>query len=323
LKKDKKEMKTTVIIVVMLFVIFLSTIPVSAQESIKDRADFSGLKGEYLGQKPPRITPELFADGILANKYRSFHSSLMFSKNGEECYWQARLSGRESALVYSKMENENWTSPEIVSFSRIEYKDDCPFVSPDGKALFFISRRPIEKGIESNKENIWVVKKTSSGWGAPEPLPQIINSMSIIHWQISVDRQKNLYFSTYQMESSGRRGDIYCSKILNGEYAEPVKLGPNINTSDYEFSPFISPDNSYIIFSREKYGEGSCRLFISFSDEKGDWAEAKDLNEWHGIKGICPIVSKDEKYLFFLDYVNSFTQPFWTDAKFIEELRQK
>ena len=314
-------MKKASEIAVVLFASFLSVMPALAQESSRDKTDFPVLKGQYFGQEPPGITPELFADGILANKYHSFHSCLMFSAHGEECYWQARLSNRERVLVYSKLENGKWTPPEIASFSKIEYADDCPFISPDGKKLFYISRRPIKKGIESNKENIWVVEETLSGWGEPKPLPPTINAMSVIHWQISVDQKNNLYFSTYQMERTGRRGDIYCSEFLNGEYAEPEKLGPNINAPDYEFSPFISPDGSYILFSREKYGVGTCRIFISFSDDSGNWSEAKDLNGFYGIKGICPVVSKDEKYLFFLDYINSFSQPFWTDAKFIEELR--
>ncbi|MFH2048990.1 MAG: hypothetical protein ABIJ12_06060 [bacterium] len=285
--------------------------------------DFQTLTGPYFGQQPPGKTPELFADSIIANRYKSFHTSLMFSSDGTACYWQAEYTPGEEFIAYSNIENERWTTIEIAPFSKIGYRDDAPFISPDGTKLFFISIRPLEKGVESHKENIWVMERSGKSWGEPKPLPQLINSIPRIHWQMSVDSLNNLYFSAYQKESRGFRGNIYCSEFVNGEYTEPVMLDHNINTSDYEFSPFISPDGSYLLFSRQLYGKGSCRIFISFRNEDDTWGEAINLYDTYGIKGICPIVSNDNKYLFFLDYVKSHSQPFWVDASFIEKLRLK
>jgi hypothetical protein len=78
------------------------------------------------------------------------------------------------------------------------------------------------------------------------------------------------------------------------------------------------------LFSRETYREGTCRIFVSFiKSQDGKWTEPVDLNDKYGIKGMCPMVTKDGKYLFYLDYVNSRSQPFWVSARFIEELRPK
>lgn len=314
-------MKTIIRVSFVLTAVIVLIVSSLARESDESESGFSVLTGPYLGQAPPGPKSVLFADGVVANRYQSFHTSLMFSAEGKECYWQAKLSGNEWAIVVSKLVDGRWTEPEIASISKIEYRDDAPFITPDGEKLFFISRRPINEGMESGKENIWVVEKTNDGWGEPEPLPQTINSMSGIHWQVSVDRKRDLYFGTHQNESRGRRGNIYCSRLVDGQYTEPAELGPEINSPDYEFSPFIAPDGSYLIFSREEYGVGTCRLFISYRTDNGSWSEPADLYETHGIKGICPIVSKDNRYLFFLDYVNSRALPLWVSAGFIEELR--
>jgi hypothetical protein len=47
----------------------------------------------------------------------------------------------------------------IAPFSKIGFDDDCPFVSPDDTKLFFVSRRPVNGGDNSLKENIWYLTR--------------------------------------------------------------------------------------------------------------------------------------------------------------------
>lgn len=282
---------------------------------------FPDLTGPYFGQKQVGQKPELFADNILARNYNSFHSAIVFNPENNECYWQCDFGKQEFTIMWSRIKDGKWTKPEIAPFAKTEYRDDSPFISPDGQKMFFLSRRPLIEGEKTGKENIWVMDRGENGWSEPKPLPDCINSIPRIHWQISVDNKGNLYFSSNQMESRGRRGDIYFSEYKNGTYANPVKLESIINSPDYEFSPFISPDGSYLLFSRETYGNGTCRIYITFKTNDGKWTEPINLNDKYGIKGICPIVTKDGKYLFYLDWVSSRSQPFWVEAKFIEELR--
>jgi len=283
--------------------------------------DFPFLKGPYFGQQPVGQKPELFADGILARNYNSFHSAIVFNPENNECYWQCDFGKQEFTIMWSKIRDGQWTKPEIAPFAKTEYRDDSPFISPDGSKLFFLSRRPLKEGEKNGKENIWVMDRIETGWSVPRPLPECINSIPGIHWQISVDMKGNLYFSSNQMESRGRRGDIYISEFINGSYSDPEKLVSIINTPDYEFSPFISPDGSYLLFARETYGNGNCRIYVTFKTYDGKWTEPINLYDSYGIKGICPIVTNDGKYLFYLDWVNSRSHPFWVNAEFIKELR--
>ncbi len=283
--------------------------------------DFLVLQGPYFGQKKIDLKPELFADNILARNYNSFHSAIVFNPENNECYWQCDLGKQEFTIMWSRIKDGKWTKPEIAPFAKTEYRDDSPFISPDGQKLFFLSRRPLIEGEKPGKENIWVMDRLENGWSEPRPLPDYINSIPRIHWQISVDNKGNLYFSSNQMESRGRRGDILYSEFKDGAYANPEKLESIINSPDYEFSPFISPDGSYLLFSRETYGNGTCRIYITFKTKEGNWTEPVNLNDNYGIKGICPMITKDGKYLFYLDWVNSRSQPFWVNAEFIDELR--
>jgi Tol biopolymer transport system component len=49
------------------------------------------------------------------------------------------------------------------------------------------------------------------------------------------------------------QGDLYISfKKKNGAWTNPKNLGPMINTEEFEFSPSVTPDGKYILFSRRK-----------------------------------------------------------------------
>lgn len=88
---------------------------------------------------------------------------------------------------------------------------------------------------------------------------------------------KTLYFSSARNEASGL--DIYKTvKGDNGKWSRPVPLGPNINTSGNEKSPFIHPDGKTLYFSSDGWqGMGGFDIFYSKMDEKGNWGKAVNI----------------------------------------------
>ena len=175
-----------------------------------------------------------------------------------------------------------------------------------------------------------MMEKTEEGWSDPKPLPSIVNSIEGIHWMLSVDKQGNLYFGTWKPREDGKTtGDIFCSKYENGQYTKPEKLGPEINVPGYNYSPFISPDGSYLIYSRREPSK-PIKLFICFRKSDGRWTKPRDLSNIIGRDGLntdilhcdCPLVTRDGEYLFFRDDLNGKLRPYWMEAGFIEELRK-
>ena len=49
----------------------------------------------------------------------------------------------------------------------------------------------------------------------------------------------------------------------------------------------------------------------------------KGLNEITGPEVICPFISYDGKYLFYVHYVGDRFIPYWVDASFIEDMRKE
>jgi len=79
------------------------------------------------------------------------------------------------------------------------------------------------------------------------------------------------------------------------------------------------PDGSYVIFDSEtRPRRSACRLFTSFRDEGGSWAEPAHIG---GVLGDPPVAlvrtAADEKCVFF----KADSDVYWVDASVIEALR--
>ena len=58
-----------------------------------------------------------------------------------------------------------------------------------------------------------------------------------------------IIFSSVRAGGLGE-GDLYISFNQKGKWTAPRSLGPTVNTSDYEYTPLVSPDKKHFFFSR-------------------------------------------------------------------------
>ena len=286
-----------------------------------DKSDiqFPVLKGDYLGWTLPRDKSELFGLGIISSVW-GLHSTAVFSPDGNEVYWAPMITFpggiySQGGLLMMKRVNGKWTAPSWAAFSGPDHGDDVPFFSQDGKRIYFISRRPLPDEKQQGSEKIWVAERTSAGWSEPRPLDAGVNEHNM-HWEFSVDREGNLYFGGQDPDSRGM-SDIYVARFSGGKYEKPVNLGEPINSAGAEISPFIAPDGSYLLFSRQY------DLWVSFRGAGKGWSEPVKLGpEVNGPSiELCPVVTADGKYLFFLSQRDGESHAYWFRAEVIEKLR--
>ena len=279
---------------------------------------FPELRGPWLGQREPGNTPERFALGIVSGHwFNSEHSPAAFSPDGTEVYWTRAFRG---PIPFSRLERGRWTAPEPAPFVS-EYGDGEPIFSPDGQRLYFLSQRPIEPGAEPGKENIWFVERQGSGWSEPEAVGPAVNDFRQ-HWLFSITESGTLYFSSIREDGYGRH-DIFRSPRVNGIHQTPENLGPVINSDETDFTPFIAPDESYLIFASS--GQGlevgtGFHFLISYRQPDGSWGNpiALDHITEPVEQPLCPLVTADGRFLFFIGSGDIW----WTRADFIEELRE-
>ena len=301
----------------LCLLIFISTSLLSQQ------IDYSKLTGKYLGQKEPGFKAELFASGLVSTG-EGVHGNIVFTSDFSEAAWQPNYTVDGKSLLYiMKYRNGKWEAPTEF-FLKEGYNYSEPFYSYDGKILYYLSG---EIGTSGNAENekIWYVVRTGEGWSEPKLLSSTLSSF---HWQFSFDKNNNLY---YGGKSQDKKAEIYFSQLKNGKYETPIRLSEKINSGSPEFSPFISPDNSYLVFVRiveQQNGPPKTNLFVSFRDKYGNWTEAQNLTakldmsiqsqvEMMGAPRITP----DGKYLFFTSFNGKGHMAYWVSTKIIEELK--
>jgi len=195
-----------------------------------------------------------------------------------------------------------------------------PFFSPDGKRLYFMSRRSTPDGGERVKENIWYVEVLENGFSDPIFFNEMINRNEM-HWQFSFDNNKDLFFGSSQSGGYGQN-DIYLSRYEADEYLPVENLGDVINTDAAEFNPIISKTGNFLIFTR--MGGVNDGLFISKKDSEGNWSNPHSMNDLVFDNAMGAMLSPEEKYLFFLGREGEDQGIYWVDIReYIEELEEE
>lgn len=150
------------------------------------------------------------------------------------------------------------------------FNEGAHCVSPDGKYLFFTGcNRPNGMG----SCDIYVSKRENGEWTTPHNLGAPINTKG---WEaqpaISSDG-RTLYFVSNRPGGFGG-SDIWKSRLNNeGKWLQPENLGPIINSSYDERSPYIHADNKTLYFASEGWpGFGQFDLFKSQIDSNGSWS---------------------------------------------------
>ena len=225
---------------------------------------------------------------------------IAISPNGEEILFTAQsVMGNLSAIISIKKTKNEWSKPQVASFSG-QHFDLEPCFSPDGLKLYFVSTRATDTlSIIPKDFDIWYVERTNlnTKWSKPKNMGSPINTE---HGEFypSIAKNGNFYF-TRDDTTKNSKDDIYMSHYENSTYQEPIVLPDAINSDSYEYNAFIAPDESYILFGGydRKDGQGSGDIYISKQSDTG-WSEAKNLSSVinSGEMDYCPFVKNDILY---------------------------
>ena len=169
-----------------------------------------------------------------------------------------RLEGFGGFDIYiSFHKKQGWTKPlNLGSEINSVYDEVSPFLSADGKTLYFI-RGQIRGTGGRNKRNgdIYVSKLQEDGsWGVAEKLPDNINTPYSEASVFIHPDGRTLYFA-----SNGHVGmggyDLYMTQLqADGTWSNPINLGYPINTAADENSLLVFADGNLAIFASDRAG---------------------------------------------------------------------
>lgn len=185
-----------------------------------------------------------------------------FDPKGNTMYFSrtVMIKGKNevSKIFKSTYNGTSWSEPELLAFNSDDYNCGHPALSKDGSTLYFSSDMPGGMG----GKDLWMSKWDggNSGWGGPQNLGNMVNSMGDEMFPYVHSENERLYYS-----SNGKPGmgglDIMYTENSGGAWTEPVNMKSPMNSpaDDYGIT-YDSPTTGYISSGREG-GKGSDDLY--------------------------------------------------------------
>jgi hypothetical protein len=312
----------------------------------------SDLVGDYVGQVPPGEIAELFAPGLITTA--TYTRDVAMTPDGSELYFGVLLGPVTAIIETHRGADGVWTEPEVAPFSTdSRFFNLEPAISPDGSRFMFLStrvegREPEEEELRTwSNQDIWVMDREGDHWGEPYNLGAPVNTEGPEFYP-SMTRDKTLYFT--RGSDDGAESIIYRSRLVDGAYREPERLGSEVNSTPSQFNAFIAPDEGYLIVctgGRED-SIGGTDYYVVFRSDDDRWSPPINMGDVVNTPGdgeFSPYVSPDGRYFFFMstrlgardripptltwEYIMEYrTMPeignagiYWVDAGFIEDLR--
>ncbi|MDX1395038.1 MAG: hypothetical protein R3195_11630 [Gemmatimonadota bacterium] len=234
---------------------------------------FAGSSTVVSAQTPPGA--EVVAPGVVSTA--AVEHGAAFSPDGDTMYFTRSTAawgagGGRSTILVSRLAGGEWTDPVPAPFSG-EHDDSSPFVSPDGRRLFFVSQRSPPAGSGGGGRDVWVYP-LDAGPGAEATFVEGgVNTAAHEYSPVST-ASGTLYFASTREGGSGQ-GDLYAARPAPGGFGPAENLGPAVNSPFGEWNLFVAPDESFMVF--ESSGRALNRtlpgdLYISFRE--AEWTPA-------------------------------------------------
>jgi hypothetical protein len=157
-------------------------------------------------------------------------------------------------------------------------------ISADGNYLFFTrcDMKSPDGIVGGGCDLVFCYKEDDTTWSAPQYFGFTINTTGFEGQPCLSSNNKDLYFASNREGGYGGM-DIFVSHFNeNGYWTKPVNLGPNINTSGNEITPFIHADNETFYFSSDGHvGLGMSDIFVCKKINDSTWT--KPFNVGHPI----------------------------------------
>jgi len=299
-------------LILSILAFFISTIGLAPG----DPQDFPRLEGPYLGQRPPDLTPRLFAPGIITTGDEEGNCG--FARNGLVFLFQKFRGGRCHTYIM-RLKDGFWTAPELIPFWETMAENGDFVFSSDDRTMLYQVRSKTATGAISH---IWRAEVTDTGWGERSPFPEPINTPHFESFA-SDTAGGTLYFFSRRPGGKGR-SDLYRCALADGKYGDAVNVSA-LNTEYDEWDPFVAPDESYLVFcSTMPGGLGRDDLYISFRAEDGNWGPPVNMGEEVNSSGSenRPCVTRDGRYFFFTSTRGGSRDTYWVRAEYLDRFRK-
>jgi len=210
-------------------------------------------------------------------------------------YYSTLEDGNATIKSSTWMEGMWSDGKSIKGFSGLKSKHICNAVvnTEETEIYFTICNEDQVWGGLSSRCDIHVSTKKGKAWGQPKKLNKNVNHDGSTNTQpfvLEKDGVQQIYFASNRPNGQGGMDLWFASRAIGEkEFGEAVNLGPNVNTSGNEITPFLSAKENTLYFSSDGHITMGGFDIMKAVGSEFKWSEATNLGR--------PINSgADEKY---------------------------
>jgi outer membrane protein OmpA-like peptidoglycan-associated protein/tetratricopeptide (TPR) repeat protein len=221
--------------------------------------------------------------GSLINTNNSNYNCVI-SSDGSTMVYMSKLPFYE-AIFMSKRRGDNWSRPVNITPQIMSDGDQViTGISNDGNTILLVKEDVFDSDI--------LISYFENGqWTKSKPIGKPINSKFYESHASFGNNDNTIYFTSNRPGGVGEMDIYYSQRLGNGDWAEPINAGSDINTDLNEDSPFLSVDGKSLFFSSQGHlNMGGYDFFIAHLTDSG-WTDPENLK--------YPLSTTDDDLFYF------------------------
>jgi peptidoglycan-associated lipoprotein len=210
------------------------------------------------------VKVEPFSDVINTKKHESnatFSADLKtmyFNRGSDKLVKTGDVKIMRVKIYKAEMVDGKWAKVTMLPFSSDSYSVEHPFLTKDGKKLYFASDMPGSLGLF----DIYVVDVNEDGtYSQPRNLGETINTNQREQFPF-VTEDGTLYFASDGHQGNGNLDVFMSLKLSDTEFDKPLNLGSTINSEMDDFNYILDEKTDTGYFASNRTGDDNLYTFI-------------------------------------------------------------
>ena len=182
-------------------------------------------------------------------------------------------------------------------------------ITPDGQTMLI--GNVYNKDGSSAGDGLSLARKEGDKWGFPEKIniKNYKNRGQFVSAYLANDG-KTLLVAMTRDDTYGREDIYVCFQEQNGDWTQPLNLGPKINTASDEYTPFLASDLSTMYFTSEGFpgfGIGDIYMSKRLDNTWKNWTEPINLGTSFNtaLSDYYFTIPASGKFAYFVSAVNA------------------